>query len=135
MTDDEMTPMPETADKKQDTRFKPGQSGNPAGRPKGSRHKIKDGFLRDFFAVWEEEGIDAIRRMARDDPAAFVRLAGSLLPKEKEHRHAIVGVRLWTQAEWLEYQTTQERNSEAITQDTSGHASGDKARPASPLDA
>lgn len=32
---------PETTDQKQggDTRFKPGQSGNPAGRPRGARHK------------------------------------------------------------------------------------------------
>jgi hypothetical protein len=75
--------------------------------------------LRDFLAVWEEEGIDAIRRMARDDPGAFVRVAGNLLPKEEEHRHAIVGVRLWTEAEWLAYQTAQESNSEAITQDSS----------------
>jgi Family of unknown function (DUF5681) len=114
------TSMPENTDQKQGTRFKPGQSGNPAGRPKGSKHKIQEAFLRDFLTVWEEGGIDAIRTMARDDPSAFVRVAGNLLPKEEEHRHAIVGVRLWTEAEWLAYQTTQEINSEAITQDSSG---------------
>ena len=32
--------MPVNAQGKQDTRFKPGQSGNPAGKPKGARHKI-----------------------------------------------------------------------------------------------
>lgn len=33
--------MPETTDRKQSGhRFKPGQSGNPAGRPAGSRHKV-----------------------------------------------------------------------------------------------
>jgi hypothetical protein len=31
--------MPVNAQAKQDTRFKPGQSGNPAGKPKGARHK------------------------------------------------------------------------------------------------
>ena len=30
--------MPVNAGRKQDTRFKPGKSGNPAGKPKGSRH-------------------------------------------------------------------------------------------------
>jgi hypothetical protein len=31
--------QPENTDPKQDTRFQPGQSGNPGGRPKGSRNK------------------------------------------------------------------------------------------------
>jgi len=34
--------MPDPTDKKQDTRFKPGQSGNPAGWPKGNRNKISE---------------------------------------------------------------------------------------------
>lgn len=33
------TTEPENAGEKQDGRFKPGQSGNPAGKPKGARHK------------------------------------------------------------------------------------------------
>ena len=37
--------MPETTEKKQDTRFKPGQSGNPAGRPKGSRNRVSEKLL------------------------------------------------------------------------------------------
>ena len=35
-----MTDNPEITAAQQDTRFKPGQSGNPSGRPKGARHKI-----------------------------------------------------------------------------------------------
>jgi len=31
--------MPVNTGRKQDARFKPGQSGNPAGKPKGARHK------------------------------------------------------------------------------------------------
>jgi hypothetical protein len=31
---------PANAGRMQDTRFKPGQSGNPAGKPKGTRHRV-----------------------------------------------------------------------------------------------
>jgi hypothetical protein len=34
-----MTTVPENTGRKQDTRFKPGVSGNPAGKPKGARHR------------------------------------------------------------------------------------------------
>jgi Family of unknown function (DUF5681) len=48
--------MPETTDKKQDTRFKPGQSGNPAGRPKGSRNKYSEHYIADIASAWEQHG-------------------------------------------------------------------------------
>ena len=60
----------------------PGQSGNPAGRPRGSRSKLSESFLADFHTVWEEEGLEAIRRCARNDPSTFVRVAASLLPHD-----------------------------------------------------
>ena len=59
--------------------WQPGQSGNPAGRPRGSRSRLSESFLCDFLAVWEEEGLDAIRGCARNDPSTFVRVAASLL--------------------------------------------------------
>ena len=62
--------------------WQPGQSGNPAGRPRGSRSRLSESFLSDFHAVWEEEGIQAIRRCARNDPSTFVRVAASLLPHD-----------------------------------------------------
>jgi hypothetical protein len=38
--------------------------------------------LSDFHTVWEEEGLAAIRRCARNDPSTFVRVAASLLPHD-----------------------------------------------------
>jgi hypothetical protein len=62
--------------------WQPGQSGNPAGRPRGSRSRLSESFLSDFHAVWEEEGLEAIRRCARNDPSTFVRVAASPLPHD-----------------------------------------------------
>lgn len=60
--------------------FKPGHGG----RPKGVRNKFSEAYFKDFYTVWGEEGIAAIREVAKKDPAAFVRIAASLMPKEVE---------------------------------------------------
>ena len=74
---------PENTGRKQAvTLFKPGQSGNPKGRPKGSRNKINEAFLRDFYEAWEAFGRPALLAAAWTEPATFVKVAASLLPKE-----------------------------------------------------
>jgi hypothetical protein len=64
--------------------FKPGQSGNPRGRPKGSRHKLSEAFLAELCASWEEHGMDALHRVLEDDPVAYVRIVASLVPRQRE---------------------------------------------------
>lgn len=61
---------------------KPGEVRNPAGRPKGSRNKFAEAFVQDFLADWEINGAAAIRHTRLVDPAAYLRVASSLLPKE-----------------------------------------------------
>ena len=74
--------MPETTDKKQDHRFKPGQSGNLAGRPKGSRDFVgelitamrtveKKKRKSIFVHAWEE---------AYDNPKLLAALLKKVVP-------------------------------------------------------
>jgi hypothetical protein len=44
------------------TRWPPGQSGNPAGKPPGTRTAFSQGFIRDLALVCEE-GLDAVRKV------------------------------------------------------------------------
>ncbi len=82
--------MPESTENKQAlTQWKPGQSGNPKGRPKGSRHKINEAFLRDFQEAWEALGRPALLAMAWQHPDKFVQCAASLLPKESKLEVAV----------------------------------------------
>jgi hypothetical protein len=56
------------------TPWKPGQSGNPNGRPIGSRTVFSDNFVRDLASVWSEEGRETMVKTARSNPAVCARL-------------------------------------------------------------
>lgn len=62
--------------------FQPGQSGNPAGRPKGSRNKLTEDFLRDVLAAWTASGKQAMNDMIAEKPSEFVKMVAGLIPKE-----------------------------------------------------
>ena len=64
------------------SRWKKGQSGNPKGRPKGSRDKINKAFVDDFTDDWRKHGKEAIERVREERPAEYLRIAASLVPKE-----------------------------------------------------
>ena len=64
------------------TRWPPGQSGNPAGKPPGTWTAFSQGFIRDFARVWAEEGLDAVRKVAKKSPEAFVAIAARICPND-----------------------------------------------------
>ena len=72
------------------TQFKPGQSGNPKGRPQGSRNKLSEEFFRDLCDAWQAFGKPALMTAAWTHPVEFVRVVASLIPRELEATATVV---------------------------------------------
>jgi hypothetical protein len=64
--------------------FKPGQSGNPAGRPKGARSKLAEDFLKDLHEDWKESGLVTLQALRAEKPDVYVKVIADLLPKLEE---------------------------------------------------
>jgi hypothetical protein len=77
-----VAPADNTAGKQRGRPFKPGVSGNPAGRPKGARNRFCAAMLDDYADLWREGGRDALRELRDEDPAAFVKAALHWVPRE-----------------------------------------------------
>jgi hypothetical protein len=62
--------------------WKPGESGNPAGRPLGSRNKLSESVIQDIAADWAIGGPETIARVRMTDPATYFRVVASILPRD-----------------------------------------------------
>ncbi|MGD9806440.1 MAG: DUF5681 domain-containing protein [Hyphomicrobiaceae bacterium] len=94
--------MSETHTRPNAGRFQPGQSGNPKGRPVGSRHKLGEQFLAGLQADFAEHGQKVIEKVRTELPHVYLKIIASTLPKELKIDPASNDPRDYTEAELLE---------------------------------
>lgn len=67
--------------------FKPGQSGNPKGRPPGSRNKLSEDFISCLASKFEKHGEQVVIRVMEENPTGFLKLVADLVPKDFNLNH------------------------------------------------
>ena len=67
------------------TPWQPGKSGNPAGRPKGSRNRLGEDFVGSLQEHFATHGDEAIERLYNSDVAAYMNVIARVIPKEVIH--------------------------------------------------
>jgi hypothetical protein len=69
-------------------KWQPGQSGNPKGRPVGSRNKLSQALIEALYVDWMEHGPAAIVRVRAERPADYLRIVAALVPQRIEIERA-----------------------------------------------
>ena len=64
--------------------WKPGQSGNPVGRPKGSRNKLTEAFITAMCQDFEIYGMGAIVATRESKPEAYLAACTKIIPAQVE---------------------------------------------------
>ena len=68
-------------DRNESGQFKLGHTGV-GGRPKGSRNKLGEDFIRALHEDFEQHGVNAIVQVREERPQDYIKVIASLLPKE-----------------------------------------------------
>ncbi len=61
-----------------------GQSGNPAGRPKGSRDALSNAVYKLIAEDWAEHGAEVIAKVRENKPEQYLQVVARLMPSAHE---------------------------------------------------
>ena len=70
--------------------WQPGQSGNPAGRTRGSRNALSEEVICALLRDFRQHGQEAVARVRRTQPAAYLKILALLVPREHKVEHSDV---------------------------------------------
>jgi hypothetical protein len=65
-----------------------GQSGNPAGRPRGSRNALSEEVICALLRDFRQHGQKAVARVRQTQPAAYLKILALLVPREHKVQHS-----------------------------------------------
>ena len=68
--------------------WQPGVSGNPAGRPRGSRNKLSEEVICALLRDFRQHGQKAVAQVRRTQPAAYLKILALLVPREHKVQHS-----------------------------------------------
>ena len=68
--------------------WQPGVSGNPAGRPRGSRNELSEEVICALLRDFRQHGQKAVARVRRTQPAAYLKILALLVPREHKVEHS-----------------------------------------------
>ena len=63
-------------------KWQPGTSGNPLGRPVGSRNKLNEKFIAALYQDFLEHGTKVIEEVREKRPEIYLKVIASILPRE-----------------------------------------------------
>ena len=67
--------------------WQPGQSGNPAGRLRGSRNKLSEEVICALLRDFRKHGEKAIAKVRRDHPGIYLKVLALLIPRQDRLEH------------------------------------------------
>ena len=68
--------------------FKQGVSGNPHGNRHRTRHLLNQEFMQALLLHFRQHGKKAIEKVARNQPAVYVKILALLVPREMQLEHS-----------------------------------------------
>jgi Zn-dependent oligopeptidase len=80
-----------SADMESAMTFRQGASGNPHGNRHHTRHLLNQEFIQALLLHFREHGKKAIEKVAREQPASYLKILALLVPREHkvEHRNPV----------------------------------------------